>query len=86
VCPTGAIRLEDRVGVRQTIITGTVVREQPLLTCCECGATIQAPAHRDYVRRRLPDHMAALLERELGPSCAPGRAERPRWGLHALGR
>ena len=31
VCPTGAIRLEDRDGVRRTIITGTVVREQPLL-------------------------------------------------------
>jgi ferredoxin len=33
VCPTGAIHLEDRDGVRRTIITGTVVREQPLLAC-----------------------------------------------------
>ena len=30
VCPTGAIRIEDNNGVRRTIITGTVVREQPL--------------------------------------------------------
>ena len=43
VCPTGAIRLEDRDGVRRTIITGTVVREQPLLTCSECGAPTQTP-------------------------------------------
>ena len=38
VCPTGAISLEDKDGMRRTVITGTVVREQPLLTCSECGA------------------------------------------------
>jgi ferredoxin len=70
VCPTGAIHIEDRDGVRRTIITGTVVREQPLLVCSECGAPTQTPAHREFVRQRLPDHMAALLDRELCPSCA----------------
>ncbi len=77
VCPTGAIHIEDRDGVRRTIITGTVVREQPLLACSECGAPTQTPAHREFVRRRLPDHMAALLDRELCPSCARQRADRP---------
>jgi ferredoxin len=77
VCPTGAIRLEDRDGVRRTIITGTVVREQPLLTCSECGAPTQTPAHREFVRLRLPDHMAAHLDRELCPSCERRRADRP---------
>ena len=81
VCPTGAIRVEDRDGVRRTIITGTVVKEQPLLACSECGGPTQTAAHRDYVRRRLPDHMAALLDRELCQSCARGRADRPRSGL-----
>ena len=38
ICPTGAIHIEDRDGVRRTIITGTVVKEQPLLACSECGA------------------------------------------------
>jgi NADPH-dependent glutamate synthase beta subunit-like oxidoreductase/formate hydrogenlyase subunit 6/NADH:ubiquinone oxidoreductase subunit I len=77
VCPTGAIRLEDRDGVRRTIITGTVVREQPLLACSECGAATQTPAHREFVCHRMPDHMAALLDRELCPSCARQRADRP---------
>ena len=77
VCPTGAIHLEDRDGVRRTIITGTVVQEQPLLACSECGAPTQTPAHREYIRQRLPDHMAALLDRELCQSCARGRADRP---------
>ena len=91
VCPTGAIRIDDQVGlfaggtlgggtpdlVRRTIITGTVVCEQPLLTCSECGAPTQTPAHREFIRNRLPDHMAALLDRELCPSCARLRADRP---------
>jgi NADPH-dependent glutamate synthase beta subunit-like oxidoreductase/ferredoxin len=82
VCPTGAIRLEDRDGVRRTIITGTVVCEQPLLVCSHCGAPTQTPAHRAFVRQRLPGYMAALLDRELCPSCARRRADRP--AIHLL--
>ena len=50
---------------------------QPLLTCSECGAPTQTPAHRQFIRGRLPDHMAALLDRDLCPSCARLRADRP---------
>ena len=89
VCPTRAIHLEDRDGMRSTIITGTVVREQPLLTCSECGAPTQTPAHREYVRARLPGHMAALLERER-PSAYPWHLVRycgrePATGWHSHG-
>ncbi len=77
VCPTGAISIEDSEGVRRTIITGTVVREQPLLACSECGAPTQTPAHRDFIRHRLPDHMAAHLDRELCQSCVRKLANRP---------
>ena len=85
VCPTGAIHLEDRDGMRRTVITGTVVKEQPLLTCSECGAPTQTPAHREYVHGRLPDHMAALLERELCQTCARGRGDRPHVGATPRG-
>ena len=77
VCPTGAIHFDDHDGVRRTIITGTVVCEQPLLKCSDCGAPTQTPAHREFVRHRLPDHMAAPMDRELCPSCARLRADRP---------
>ena len=77
VCPTGAIHFDDQNGVRRTVITGTVVCEQPLLTCSECGAPTQTPAHREFVRSRLPEHMAGLMDRELCPSCARIRADRP---------
>ena len=77
VCPTGAIYLEDKDGVRRTVITGTVVREQPLLVCSECGAPTQTQAHREFIHKRLPEHMASLLDRELCSSCARQRADRP---------
>ncbi len=77
VCPTGAIHFEDEGGERRTVITGTVVRVQPLLTCSGCGTSTQTPAHRAFVRERLPVHMAAQLDRELCPSCARQRADRP---------
>jgi len=77
VCPTGAIHLDDQDGMRRTVITGTVVCEQPLLTCSNCGTPTQTPAHIEFVRNRLPDHMAALMDRGLCPSCARLRADRP---------
>jgi len=77
VCPTGAIRLEDADGVRRTIITGTVVCEQPLLSFREPGIPMQTPAHREYIRKRLPPHMAAHLDREISPSSARQRGDRP---------
>ena len=84
VCPTAAIRIEDMEGLRQTVITGTVVQEQPLLACSECGAPTRTPAHRDFVRHRLPDHMTALLEREICPACARLRTNRPNTVLDAV--
>ena len=81
VCPTGAIHFEDRDGMRRTVITGTVVKEQPLLVCSECGAPTQTAAHRAFIRNRMPGHMAALLDRELCPSCARLRADRPTGGI-----
>jgi len=78
VCPTGAIRIEDADGVRRTIITGTVVREQPLVKCSSCGSRYQTFAHRQFVYNRMPNyHLGSHMERELCPACARLMAERP---------
>ncbi len=67
VCPTGAIRVEDRDNVRATIITGTVVQEQPHIHCRECGAAY-VPRHQwDLLLQRLPLDTAI---RGLCPACA----------------
>lgn len=72
VCPTGAIRVEDSDGMRRTVITGTVVREQALLICPGCGAPTQTAAQRAFIRGRLPEFMRGHLDRELCPDCARG--------------
>ncbi|HZV55521.1 MAG TPA: FAD-dependent oxidoreductase [Rhodocyclaceae bacterium] len=79
VCPTGAIRIEDdaSAGIRRTVITGTVVREQPLLKCSHCGETTQTAAQREFIRQRLPGTMEEHLDRELCPACARQLADRP---------
>lgn len=87
VCPTGAIRIEDADGVRRTIITGTVVREQPLVKCGGCGIPYQTVAHRQFVYERMPSfHMGAHLERALCPSCARLLADRPHIAAASPGR
>lgn len=77
VCPTGAIRIEDIEGTRRTVVTGTVIRQQPILTCCTCGSPMQTPAHRDFIRSHLPAAMKAHLSREVCPDCARQQADRP---------
>jgi NADPH-dependent glutamate synthase beta subunit-like oxidoreductase/ferredoxin len=75
VCPTAAIRIEDSDGVRRTVITGTVVREQPLAHCAACGAPMVTPLHRDYVGNHLTGFDSGHLQAGLCPACA--RRERP---------
>jgi ferredoxin len=70
VCPTGAIRVEDAEGLRRTIITGTVVHEEPVLKCARCGSPTQTRAHLDFMRRQLPSIMTSHLDRHLCPACA----------------
>jgi ferredoxin len=79
VCPTGAIRIEDDAdaGVRRTVITGTVVKEQPLMRCSHCGVPTQTAAQRNFIRERLPETMTGPLARELCPTCARELGDRP---------
>jgi NADPH-dependent glutamate synthase beta subunit-like oxidoreductase/formate hydrogenlyase subunit 6/NADH:ubiquinone oxidoreductase subunit I len=70
VCPTGAIRVGDSNGVRRTVITGTEVRQQPLLACRQCGTQFLSNAQRDLIAGRLGEVSQQHLERGLCPSCA----------------
>jgi NADPH-dependent glutamate synthase beta subunit-like oxidoreductase/formate hydrogenlyase subunit 6/NADH:ubiquinone oxidoreductase subunit I len=70
VCPTGAISIEDIAGLRNTIITGTVVKQQPLMPCASCGTPFQSTAQREAILGRIGVHAAPHLARQLCPSCA----------------
>jgi NADPH-dependent glutamate synthase beta subunit-like oxidoreductase/ferredoxin len=52
VCPTGAIRMEDRDGERLIAFTGTVLHREPLVRCRRCETPYTAQAQRT----RVADH------------------------------
>ncbi|MGO9116191.1 MAG: FAD-dependent oxidoreductase [Desulfomonilaceae bacterium] len=70
VCPTGAIKLIDESGERQTVITGTIVRKQKLLKCSACGTPYTTRAYLEQMNRRLGPEVAAHLDRLICPTCA----------------
>ncbi|CAH2601988.1 NAD(P)-binding protein [Rhodovastum atsumiense] len=72
-CPTGAIRIEDEGGSRATVITGTVVCRQPMLTCESCGKYYVTAAQFGRVGARL--HGGGGLHR-VCPDCARAQAAR----------
>ncbi|HEX8961973.1 MAG TPA: FAD-dependent oxidoreductase, partial [Rhodocyclaceae bacterium] len=84
VCPTGAIAIEDVGGERRTVITGTMVKAQPLLACRACGSPFQASAHRGWVAARVGAAARGHFEAALCPDCARADAARVRTGTAAF--
>jgi ferredoxin len=74
VCPTGAIKLTDEGGERQTVITGTIVRKQKLLKCSACGTPYTTRAYLDHMNRRVGPEVPPHVDRLICPTCA--RAKR----------
>ena len=76
------IHFDDPDGCRRTVHHRTIIRT-PLLTCSKYSAPTRTTAHHKYIRSRIPDHIAALLDRELYPSShaggpiVPGRCKQP---------
>lgn len=70
VCPTGAIRVEDEKGERLTVITGTIVRRQKLVSCASCGLPYTTGPYLEYMKRRLGSPETDHLTRQICPSCA----------------
>ncbi len=74
VCPTGAISMIDTPeGRRQTIFTGTVVKEHLLLTCATCGKPYAPPAYLEHLKKRVGPAAVSHVERGICPSCARQR-------------
>ena len=71
VCPTGAIRVENRDGQRVTEITGTVVRSQPLQVCESCGTSYAPLLQFDKSRSRMG---ITAADTATCPACARLRA------------
>ena len=83
VCPTGAISIEDVNGIRNTVITGTIVKSQALLCCSTCSLPFQSPAHRNLVASRIGIAAASHVDQCLCPNCARQLRARERLGRTA---
>ncbi len=70
VCPTGAIRVEDSGKVRRTSITGTVVREQELVTCEECGKPYAPLSYLKHLKARGGPDYHEHIDRHICSPCA----------------
>ena len=69
-CPTGAIKVVDKDGIRYTVLTGTVVREQELLRCSMCGQPHMSQAYLDHLKHRVGPQAVEHVDRNLCPVCA----------------
>lgn len=72
VCPTGAIQVENRNGMRVTEITGTVVKSQPLQVCSSCNKTFASIAQVTQTISLMKG--AGDADRILCPECARRRS------------
>ncbi|MBU4606278.1 MAG: 4Fe-4S dicluster domain-containing protein, partial [Proteobacteria bacterium] len=74
VCPTGAIKVVDTPeGRRQTIFTGTVVKEHQLMSCGSCGEAYAPPAYLEHLKKRVGPAAVPHVERGICPACARRR-------------
>jgi NADPH-dependent glutamate synthase beta subunit-like oxidoreductase/NADH:ubiquinone oxidoreductase subunit F (NADH-binding) len=80
VCPTGAIEVVDLNGIRNTVITGTVVKSQALLCCSACGQPFQSSAQWQLIGGRIGERAEPHVERHLCPDCSRRERARERVG------
>jgi NADPH-dependent glutamate synthase beta subunit-like oxidoreductase/ferredoxin len=77
-CPEGAIRMEDRDGIRTITITGTPVSHNRLVQCPECGVEYATEAFRAHLSTRQLPSLRNHADSMLCPACARNAAARLR--------
>lgn len=69
-CPTGAIKIKDQNGVRATVLTGSMVREQKLLNCSVCGKPYASQAYIDHMKNRVGPDAVPHIDKLHCSACA----------------
>jgi bidirectional [NiFe] hydrogenase diaphorase subunit len=70
ICPTGAIRLEDRETVRTIVIRDEVIGMHPLQRCEGCGKYFATERFLSYVHRRTGPHPDTKIRHRYCSTCA----------------
>lgn len=68
ICPTGALLMEDREGVRLLLMCGTIINRLDLAKCEGCGA-YHVPTALVYHLVKLVNASEELVNRKLCPEC-----------------
>lgn len=76
VCPSGAVRIEDRDGERTVVVDGAAVARLALLRCASCGAPAGTERFRQHVAARLRD-LPSVDAEPWCPECARLRRAPP---------
>jgi putative selenate reductase YgfK subunit len=69
-CPTAAITLNDKNGIRTLRMCGTEMARHPLLTCAICGDPLIPEKQRKFIMTRLDDSQKTKYSGDICPACA----------------
>ena len=70
LCPTEAIRLEDRGDSRRIFLKENTISRLPLVPCRRCGVLFQTAEFIEYARTQSDIEGATEIPRDLCPACA----------------
>lgn len=78
ICPTDAIRVEDRENVRTVSIRDEIIGKHPLERCEGCGRWFATTRFIDYIERRTAPHPHVKERHAYCPTCAKLFSDRTR--------
>ncbi len=70
LCPTGAIRMQDRDGIRTIYIRDEVIGKSPLVRCEACGQLFATQKFLSRVEEKTGDHPHVKEHHQYCPTCA----------------
>jgi predicted molibdopterin-dependent oxidoreductase YjgC len=70
ICPTDAIRMEDKDNVRTISIRDEVIGRHPLERCEGCGALFATPRFLDHIHNRVTPHPDLKEHHRYCPTCS----------------
>ena len=70
ICPTDAIRVEDKDNVRVITIREEVIGKHPLERCEACGRFFATPKFLNHIHRRTASHADVKSHHKYCPTCA----------------
>jgi putative selenate reductase YgfK subunit len=69
-CPTAAITMQDKAGVRTLRMCGTEMARHQLITCTTCGDAFIPKKQLEFVMKRLNDNQKTKYSSNICPVCA----------------